>query len=182
TNFATIQAAVNAATPGAIINVDPGTYSEQVTINKPLTIRGAQAGVDARGNARLYGSSTAETICNGFDTGTGRSPAFVIKADDVVIDGFTIQGNTQGGDNQAGVIIGPSHHGTHLLDNIFQNNVNGLYLSNDSGTDACVIQYNVFRNNNNAGSNGGHAIYTDGGISGGNLTYVLIDSNVFYNN
>ena len=80
------------------------------------------------------------------------------------------------------MIIGPSEHGTHVLNNIVQNNVNGLYLSNDSGTDPAVIQYNVFRNNNNPGNNGGHAIYTDGGISGGNLTNVLIDSNVFYNN
>src|SRR5207249_8845278 len=87
TNFATIQAAVNAATPGSIINVDAGTYSEQVTINKQLTIRGAQAGVDARSNTRLYASTSTETICNGYDTGTGRSPAFIVKANDVTLDG-----------------------------------------------------------------------------------------------
>src|SRR3954462_834934 len=43
-SYATIQAAVNAAMPGAIINVDAGVYSELVTINKQLTVRGAQAG------------------------------------------------------------------------------------------------------------------------------------------
>ena len=33
TNYSTIQAAVNAATAGATINVDAGTYSELVTIS-----------------------------------------------------------------------------------------------------------------------------------------------------
>ncbi len=50
--FSTIQAAVDAATPGATITVDPGTYSEMVWIGKSLTLCGAQAGVDARSNLR----------------------------------------------------------------------------------------------------------------------------------
>ena len=33
--FSTIQAAVNAAAPGTIIRICPGTYSEQVSITKP---------------------------------------------------------------------------------------------------------------------------------------------------
>jgi nitrous oxidase accessory protein NosD len=183
TSYATIQAAVNAAMPGAIINVDAGVYSEQVTISKQLTVRGAQAGVDPRGNARLYASSSTETILNGYDTGTGRSPSFLIKANDVTIDGFVIQGNTSTDHTrQAGIVIGPNQHGTHVLYNIVQNNVSGLFLSNDSATDAALIRYNVFRNNNNAGLNGGRGIYSDGEVSGGLLTNVVIDSNFFYNN
>ncbi len=38
--FNTIQAAVNAANPGDTIRVCPGTYPEQVTITKPLIVRG----------------------------------------------------------------------------------------------------------------------------------------------
>src|SRR3954470_10879596 len=52
TVYNTIQSAVDAATPGAIINVDAGTYSEWVVVNKSLTLRGAKAGVDARSNTR----------------------------------------------------------------------------------------------------------------------------------
>ena len=48
TVYSTIQAAVDAAAPGATINVDAGTYNETVVITQPMTIRGAQAGVDAR--------------------------------------------------------------------------------------------------------------------------------------
>jgi parallel beta-helix repeat protein len=44
-SFASVQAAVNAAAPsGDTILVDPGTYTEQVTINKSLTIEGNGAG------------------------------------------------------------------------------------------------------------------------------------------
>jgi hypothetical protein len=43
--FPTIQGAVNAADPsGDTIKVDPGTYTEQVTINKSLTLQGNGAG------------------------------------------------------------------------------------------------------------------------------------------
>src|SRR5207247_8685978 len=39
TVYATIQAAVDAASPNATINVDAGSYEELVTVNKPLTLR-----------------------------------------------------------------------------------------------------------------------------------------------
>ena len=42
-DFPTIQAAVNAAAPGATIHVGPGTYTEQVVITKDLDLRGSGA-------------------------------------------------------------------------------------------------------------------------------------------
>src|SRR5947207_3723298 len=49
TGYSTIQAAVNAAPTAATVTVDAGTYPELVTINKTLTLQGAQAGIDGRG-------------------------------------------------------------------------------------------------------------------------------------
>ena len=40
TQYPTIQAAVNAAPSGAVIEVCPGGYPEQVLIEKPLTLQG----------------------------------------------------------------------------------------------------------------------------------------------
>jgi len=40
-NYATIQAAINAASPGATISVRPGTYSENLTINKDVILTAA---------------------------------------------------------------------------------------------------------------------------------------------
>ena len=41
TQFPTIQAAINAANSGNTIKVLPGTYTEQVSINKNLIIAGS---------------------------------------------------------------------------------------------------------------------------------------------
>jgi hypothetical protein len=181
TVYSTIQSAVDAANAGSIINVDAGTYSEWVVVNKSLTLRGAQAGVDARSNTR--DGVTGETIMNGIVLSGGRSASLSINADNVTIDGFTIQGNTSPDLAQgAGMVIGPSRSGSHIYNSIFQNNVTGIFLANSSATNPAIIYHNVFRNNNNAGNEGGRAIYTNGEISGGLLTNVQIDSNFFYNN
>ena len=178
TVYSTIQAAVDAAAPGATINVDAGTYNETVVITQPMTIRGAQAGVDAR---NMRGT---ESIV--FATQT----VFDVRANDVTIDGFTIEGNDAdiGALQGAGVLMRPSIHGTHVFNNIIQNNVTGIYLSNNSDTDACLIQHNLIQNNfeknNNwqtKQENGSRGIYTDGTVSGGFLTNALIDSNTIAN-
>ena len=73
--------------------------------------------------------------------------AHVVTATNVnatgVLDGFTIQGQSSISNvTGAGVVINPNIAGTRILDNIVQNNVTGIYLSNNSATDACVIQHN----------------------------------------
>ena len=181
--YPTIQSAVNAAVSGATITVDAGAYPEEVSITKSLTIQGAQAGVDARQNSRANGSGANESIVTGAVSGGVASAAFYINANDVTIDGFTVQGETdQSLQTGAGIVIAPNRAGTHILNNIVQHNVSGLFLSNNSTTDPAVIQYNVFRSNNNNGVNGGRGIYTDEGVFGSNLTNVTIDSNSFVNN
>src|SRR3954466_1432020 len=64
--FPTIQAAVDAAPAGGTVTVAPGNYAGLVITQKPLVLRGAQAGVDARTTNR-----GAETIVRGFDQGGG---------------------------------------------------------------------------------------------------------------
>lgn len=53
-DFRTIQEAVDAAGPGAVIRVDAGTFSENVVISKPdLTLRGAGGRTVLDGSGRL---------------------------------------------------------------------------------------------------------------------------------
>jgi hypothetical protein len=179
TSYATIQAAVDAAVAGATITVDPGVYAEGVAIFKPLTLRGAQAGVDGRSNAR----GVSESIVTGVDTGAGISLAFKIGVDNVVLDGFTVQGqSTQSSTTGAGIVINPSVSGTHIVNNIVQNNATGMFIANSSTTNPLVIEHNTFRLNNNAGPSSGAAILTNGSLSGGNITNVSINENYFFKN
>lgn len=78
-NFLTIQAAINAAPAGEIIEVLPGTYSEHVTINKPLKLQATRAVLDG---AALGGG-----------TGIGILVSGVSNAE---VSGFTVQNFERG--------------------------------------------------------------------------------------
>ena len=175
TSYATIQAAVNAASAGAVINVDAGTYAGNIVINKTLTLVGAEA---SKAGAASRG---AESII--YDTPTD----LTINANDVTIEGFTLKGyqTNIGAGLGAGIIMGPSIHGTRIINNDFEYDITGLYVSNNSNTDACVIQGNFFYDDYetgnywNTGWNGSRDIYSDGSVSGGLLTNVNIVNNTF---
>lgn len=61
------------------VYVAAGTYAENLNINKPISLNGAQAGVDARDR-----DSSEESVI------TGDTEWLRIRADGVTIDGFTI--------------------------------------------------------------------------------------------
>ncbi len=151
--FATIGAAVAAAEAGDTINVAAGTYNEQVNLNKAnLILRGAQAGVAAC--ARPDGANeTVITHANG---------PLQITADNVTVDGFTLQGATSG--LTAGMHAVGNFSGHRVLNNLIRNNVIGLFI-NSNGTNATLVQGNRFRNNTNPGSGSGTGINSDGQLS-----------------
>jgi hypothetical protein len=82
--FTTIQAAVTSATAGDTIQVCAGTYKENVTINKSLTLNGANAGI--AGNAVRGAESIILTNGNQLNVVT-------VTAANVIIDGFTVDGD-----------------------------------------------------------------------------------------
>lgn len=173
-SFWSIQSAVDAARPGDVILVDAGTFAENVTIDKPLTLEGAQHGIPAS----LH--QGPETILDAASN-DGITP-FYVRANDVTIDGFTVQNATNSNLLGFGILLGAGTSGANILNNIIQENIVGLGLANGPGGSQAVIQGNLFRNNNAPGAGSGTAIYTDKTIAGGTLAHVLINSNTFQGN
>jgi parallel beta-helix repeat protein len=169
----TITAAVTASSAGDFIKVCPGTYNEQVTVNKALTLLGAQAGVDARGRS---GAAGTESIVRG--AGTPRTTPFNVTASNVTIDGFTVQDQTDTANLGFGIFLTAGLAGEIVRNNIVQNNIAGLALGSDNTT----IQHNVFRNNNQPGPISGTGVYTDQFQAGGTLSNVTIAANEFSGN
>ncbi|CAN5354054.1 hypothetical protein BH10ACI3_BH10ACI3_13960 [soil metagenome] len=83
-SFATIQDGVNGVAAGGTVIVYAGTYAESVTISQPLTLNGAQSGVDARGRV------ATESLV----TSTNSSGTILIgpAAGIITIDGFDVAG------------------------------------------------------------------------------------------
>ena len=170
-SFNTISLAIAAASNGDTIQVCAGTYNEQVQITKPLTLKGAKAGVDARTRV-----TTNESII------TNSGGPVQLMADNVVFDGFTVQGSTGTDPNFiSGIWSNPSFSGTQggfqILNNIVQNNISGIELDSSCAASATVVKFNLIQNNNNPGPGSGTGLQ-DNFV----LCNATIDSNKFVGN
>ena len=176
TTYPTISAAVGAATAGDMVAVGSGVYHESVTIGIPLFLLGAQAGKDAQHGRN---DSTQESIVDA--SGQGNGTAFLVMANYVVIDGFTIQGGT-GGICAAGIYWNGGEH-TQILNNIIQNNAAGIYQRLPSST-STLIAHNLIRSNNEGVAQAIDFPLTGAGygIVGGLSSGVIINENAFMGN
>jgi len=157
----TITEAVAASNSGDQIDVCAGTYTETVTVNKFLTLRGAQAGVDARAR-----TGQPESVLNAPGGG------FNITTSNVTVDGFTVQGGSQA-PLANGITLAANRSGHRIFNNIIRDNTFGLYL-NSNGAIQTLVRFNRFESNNRAGAAAGNAIYSDQSASN-----VLITENRF---
>jgi hypothetical protein len=107
-DYPTIQAAVNVPAC-ATINVAAGTYAESVIIARALTLKGAQAGADARsprGGESIITSGPA-------------LPDITISANSVTVDGFTLNGPLGGG--TAAIVMMGANSGETIKNNVVNN-------------------------------------------------------------
>jgi hypothetical protein len=169
--YSTISSAIVASSPGDTIVVCPGTYNEDVNIGiANLTLQGAKAGVDARTRA-ITGESIISSSC---------SPVQIL-ANNVVLDGFTIQGSADPDPCvHAGIYTNPGGFGYdggyQILNNIVQNNIIGIEMDN-TGVLSAKVEHNLIQNNNNPGPDSGTGIDTNFGAN-----KVTVNANKFVGN
>ena len=100
-DFPTISAAITAAVAADTIVVAQGVYNEQVNINKTLTLNGPQVNVDARTRPFLATDEAIITIVPAFGSGI-----INLLAQDIIINGFTIQEPAVITNGTAGIFAG----------------------------------------------------------------------------
>ncbi|MCK9591299.1 MAG: PKD domain-containing protein, partial [Methanoregula sp.] len=128
--YATIQAAVTAATAGDEIVVSDGSYTENVVIDKSITIR------SENGAATTTVAAATSTV-----------PVFDVNAADfVTIDGFSVTGAT--GSNIGGIDFTDSDSGV-IIHNIVSGSYNGIHLGGTSTNNS--ISYNNCHDNSKRG-------------------------------
>ena len=137
TDTSTIQAAIDAASNKDTILVQAGTYTEDVTVNKPVTLIGAGCGDTTIVGATIGGPGSNESTLK-FDT------------DNATVRGFTITHTYTPAElanwnfNNNGVQFNQGTTGNTLENCCVTLNRNGVYLNNCQGNE---VKNNTINNN-----------------------------------
>jgi nitrous oxidase accessory protein NosD len=172
--FATIQEGVDAVAPGGTVEVAPGTYDEQVIVNKGLTLEGAG---DTTVIQPSQTTANGFTVFNRLSSGSNNSAAILVTdtTDSVTVRNLKLDGskvtNTPGADFMGILYRGtPGVIDSITVDGISVSNGNAIYLSgfgspvNVSVTSSTVSGY--FKNGITANNPGMTATISDNTITG----------------
>ncbi len=153
----TIQDAINGASPYDTINVDSGTYNENIIIDRPLTLQGAGSGITSfHGGDDIRVVVQETTTIQGVTKGRANpwsGNTVTILSDDVQISGFVVSGSGTGTmdagvylynvqnclitdvmctGNQNGFVLDGSSNNELTANEASGNNVRGFLLSNSN--------------------------------------------------
>ncbi len=128
---ATIANAIAQASPGEVVTVGAGTFPGSLSVTKPLTLRGAQAGVPI---ASRTAGSAGETILDA----RGLASAIHVGSSDVVVEGFDIVGDAA---TYAGIVLYANADITNVA--IRDNFIHGMALANPNAS-FTQFAYGVF--------------------------------------
>lgn len=141
--FITLQDAIDAASPGDVIEAAPGLYASNVVVNKsPLTLRGARSGTDAKGRVAGVPDPAVESV---IAPAGGAAITISSAAGKIAIDGFSLESPAAG---PGGVVAveGAEAPGLELLNNHVRVTAggSGSALWMNRGAENATISGNVF--------------------------------------
>jgi VCBS repeat-containing protein len=159
--YATINAAIAAANPGDTIMIAPGTYNENVVVNKSVTLQGTGPGVVIEGTFTEDNGNFAGPLSTWLQTAPGYSGAsgtgISVSADNVTLKNLTVDDFLTGVD-----VSGPSVSGLTLDGVTTQHSVNGFSKPDDTALNGATITNSTFQDEyigagffNDAGATGG---------------------------
>lgn len=123
--FETIQGGIDMVTENGLVEVGPGVYEEIITINNPLTLRGATYDDNKNGYVVPTDYVWDDSVESIIQT-SGDETIVKITADDVTLEGFVIQAlNRSGSGDRHLVEIQADSHGKDLENIDIINNVIG---------------------------------------------------------
>ncbi|MFC1786686.1 nitrous oxide reductase family maturation protein NosD [Halobacteriota archaeon] len=195
-DYPTIQAAIDNASTGDTIIVRDGTYTENIDVNKSLTIRSengsdvthvqAQSSNDYVFNVTAYFVSLSGFTVTGA-TDSGKSGIYLYRVDhcDITDNNAsnnwagihiyhswfnTISNNNANSNNQYGIVISYYCNLNTISNNNASDNYHGIWLSDSSNN----------RISNNNASNNGYGIYLGGSSNDNIISNNIANSNSAY--
>jgi nitrous oxidase accessory protein len=170
----TIQAAVNAAQPGDTVLIPPGTYSENVLVNKSLTIKSS--------------AGAATTI---IQAAVPSTDVFLLSGSGMRVEGLTLTGGRAGvefsGASQSSVTDIIAHDNVYavLIEHAANNKVSASNLSNNGygiyldGSSGNTFSGNVATHESGNGNALGDGIYMRESNSNAIVQNVLSNNHVY---
>jgi hypothetical protein len=154
--YPTIQAAVNGSPAGTTIDVCPGTYPEQVTIAKSLTLQGLKITGNPGAAASIITAPAGGVASNANSLSTGdpiAAQVYVKSNANVTFSNLTVDGTNNGISGCAPDLI-------------------GIYFQNASGTVTHVSVVNERLQSGLEGCQSGEGIYAQSGSGGSSAVNV----------